>query len=79
MAELGRDGWELTGVREYGLHARRPRGSQPPRAWRYARRTGIRRGPLLTEMEAEGWTSCGRWLTFHYFKRPDADTPPSSS
>jgi len=30
LAELGRDGWELTGVRDFGLHARRPRGSQPP-------------------------------------------------
>lgn len=75
LAELGRDGWELTGVRDFGLHARRPRGSQPPEAWRYARRSGIRRGPLLAEMQAEGWTPCGRWLTFHYFKRPDADTP----
>lgn len=30
-----------------------------------------RRAPLVAEMEGDGWTPCGRWLTFHYFKRPE--------
>lgn len=70
LAELGRDGWELTGVRDFGLHARRPVDPGARTAWEHARRTGVRRGPVLTPLEAEGWTPCGRWLVFHYFKRP---------
>lgn len=73
LAELGRDGWELTGVRDFGLHARRPDATQSRRTWRYARRTAIRREPVLAQMQAQGWTACGRWLTFHYFKRTDTD------
>lgn len=76
LADLGLDGWELTGVRDFGLHARRPVEAEPWTAWRYERRTAIRRGPVLAAMEAEGWTPCGRWATFHYFKRPLADPAP---
>lgn len=72
LDQLGEDGWELTGVRDFGLHARRPEGPGARRIWRYERRTGIRRGPLLAAAQADGWTPCGRWLTFHYFKRADA-------
>ncbi len=34
---------------------------------RYETRTF--RATALDEMQREGWTPCGRWLTFHYFKR----------
>lgn len=70
LADLGADGWELTGVRDFGLHARRPLTTTSRSAWHYARRTAMRRRPVLAEMEADGWTPCGRWLTYHYFKRP---------
>ncbi len=70
LADLGRDAWELTGVRLVGLDARRPVKPQAQTTWEYARRTAVRRGPVLAGMEAEGWTPCGDWLTFHYFKRP---------
>ena len=69
LADLGGDGWELTGVRDFGLQARRPVADGRRREWEYARRTALRRGPVLAQMEAEAWTPCGRWLTFHYFKR----------
>lgn len=72
LADLGRDGWELTGVRDFGLHARRPVDVEARTTWQYERRTAVRRGPVLAEMEADGWAPCGRWLTFHYFKRPGA-------
>ncbi|MDQ3675989.1 MAG: hypothetical protein M3401_04160 [Actinomycetota bacterium] len=75
LADLGRDGWELTGVRDFGLRARRPLEPAKRTTWEYVRRTGVRRGPLVTHMQAEGWTPSGRWLTFHYFKRPRADAP----
>ena len=71
LTNLGRDGWELTGVRDFGLHARRPIESTTRTMWEYARRTAVRRGPVLDNMEAAGWKPCGRWLTFHYFKRPE--------
>ncbi len=71
LTTLGRDGWELTGVRDFGLHARRPADLEARKTWEYARRTGLRRGPVLVEMEAAGWTPCGRWLSLHYFKRPE--------
>jgi len=74
LTNLGRDGWELTGVRDFGLHARRPIEPTSRRMWEYARRTAVRRGPVLDDMEAAGWKPCGRWLTFHYFKRPE-DAP----
>ena len=70
LSELGAEGWELTGVRDFGLHARRPAEAAARTTWEYARRTGVRRGPLVAQMESEGWAPCGRWLTFHYFKRP---------
>jgi hypothetical protein len=60
----------LTGVRDFGLHARRPVAAAARPTWDYERRTGVRRGPVIAQMEAEGWAACGRWLTFHYFKRP---------
>lgn len=69
LADLGRDGWELTGVRDFGLHARRPEDPTARSEWDYERRQAIRRGPALEDMEAAGWTQCGRWVTFHYFKR----------
>lgn len=69
LADLGRDAWELTGVGLVGLHARRRMKPQTQTPWEYARRTAVRRGPVLSEMEAQGWTPCGHWLTFHYFKR----------
>lgn len=70
LADLGHDGWELTGVRDFGLHARRPIEPETRRGWEYARRTAMRQGPVLAEMRGEDWVPCGRWLTFHYFKRP---------
>lgn len=70
LADLGRDGWELTGVRDFGLHARRPVSDDERIAWEYARRSGVRREPLVHDMAADGWMPCGRWVTFHYFKRP---------
>ena len=76
LADLGLDGWELTGVRDFGLHARRPVEAESRTAWRYERRSAIRRGPVLAAMEAEGWTPCGRWATSHYFKRPLGDPVP---
>lgn len=77
LADLGSEGWELTGVRDFGLHARRPtRPAEPVSRWQYERRTGLRAGPVVAQMEAEGWASCGRWMTFHYFKRP-LDEPPT--
>lgn len=79
LADLGRDGWELTGVRDFGLHARRPVAPTVPRAWEYARQTGLRRGAVLAQMEAEGWVPCGRWLTFHYFKRAGADATAAAA
>ncbi len=72
LAALGADGWELTGVRDFGLHARRPRDDAARTTWEHARRSAVRRGPVLAEMQAAGWTPCGRWLTFHYFKRAAA-------
>lgn len=69
LADLGGDGWELTGVRDFGLHARRPVGPEGRTTWRYERRTAVRRASVVAQMEADGWTPCGRWLTFHYFKR----------
>ena len=75
LAELGRDGWELTGVRDFGLLARRPLTPEARRMWQYQRRSGVRRAPVVAAMEADGWTPCGRWLTFHYFKRPGAEAP----
>ncbi len=74
LASLGRDGWELTGVRDFGLHARRPVEPDARTTWEYVRRTALGRGQVLGEMEAEGWKPCGRWLSFHYFKRPE-DAP----
>jgi hypothetical protein len=71
LTNLGRDGWELTGVRDFGLHARRPVEPTTRTMWEYARRTAVRCGPVLDAMEAAGWKPCGRWLTFHYFKRPE--------
>ncbi|HEV7808898.1 MAG TPA: hypothetical protein VGO80_24050 [Solirubrobacteraceae bacterium] len=68
LADIGGDGWELTGVRDFGLHARRPREPEARRRWEYARLTGLRRGPVVAEM-TPAWIPCGRWLTFHYFKR----------
>lgn len=70
LADLGRDGWELTGVRDFGLHARRPEDPTARATWEYKRRQAVRRGPVLEEMEAAGWTQCGHWVTFRYFKRP---------
>lgn len=70
LADLGRDGWEVTGVRDFGLHARRPEEPPARTTWEYERRQAVRRGPVLNEMEAAGWRQCGNWLMFHYFKRP---------
>ena len=70
LARLGAEGWELTGVRDFGLHARRPLDVDARQVWRYERRTGVRRGPVVASMEASGWTPCGHWVTYHYFKRP---------
>lgn len=75
LADLGEDGWELTGVRDFGLHARRPVDPAARQSWQYSRRKAVRRGPVLVEMEADGWKPCGRWLTFHYFKRPAGQIP----
>lgn len=75
LADLGRDGWELTGVRDFGLHARRRVEPEARSTWAHARRTGVRRGPIVAQLEAEGWTPCGRWLTFHYFKRLSTAAP----
>ena len=72
LADLGRDGWELTGVRDFGLHARRPRSAEARRTWEYARRTGVRRSVVVDAMETDGWIPCGRWVTYHYFKRPSS-------
>ncbi len=69
LAELGRDGWALTGVRDLGLHARRPATLGRRTPWHYERRTEVRRQPVLEEMQAKGWAPCGSWLTFHYFNR----------
>ena len=54
LTNLGRDGWELTGVRDFGLHARRPVEPTTRTTWVYARRTAVRRGPVLDNMEAAG-------------------------
>lgn len=72
LSELGADGWELTGVRDFGLHARRAVPAGARATWDYARRTGVRRGPVVAQMESDGWAPCGRWLTYHYFKREAA-------
>lgn len=70
LAELGADGWELTGVRDFGLHARRPYEAAARRAWRYERRRTLRARATEQQMRAGGWEPCGRWLPFSYFKRP---------
>jgi len=72
LGDLGLEGWELTGVRDFGLHARRPESPEARRTWAYARRTGARSGSVLAEMEPQGWAPCGRWLLYHYFKRAAA-------
>jgi len=69
LDELGRDGWELTGVRDFGLHARRPVEPGRRTTWEHRRRSALRAGPLREQMAAEHFTPSGRWLTFHYFKR----------
>jgi hypothetical protein len=69
LTGLGADGWELVGVRDFGLHARRPRDADSAQRWDYRRRMGVRRGPILEEMRGEGWRPCGQWSWFHYFKR----------
>jgi hypothetical protein len=66
-------------VRDFGLHARRPVLAEERTTWEHARRTGVRRAPIVAEMQAGGWTPCGRWLTFHYFKRATAPSPAASS
>lgn len=70
LAELGRDGWELTGVRDFGLHASRPRDVAARRPWQYERRRTLRARALEQRMRADGWEPCGRWVPFSYFKRP---------
>lgn len=70
LESIGDDGWELTGVRDFGLHARRPRDPGARRRWEYQRRRAWRGGPLEEQMRAEGWEPCGRWRPFRYFKRP---------
>lgn len=69
LSGLGADGWELVGVRDFGLHARRLRDARSAQRWDYRRRMGVRRGPILEEMRGEGWSPCGQWSWFHYFKR----------
>lgn len=69
LSDLGSDGWELVGVRDFGLHARRPREAGSAQRWNYQRRMGVRRGPILEAMRGEGWSPCGQWSWFHYFKR----------
>jgi len=69
LSDLGADGWELVGVRDFGLHARRPRDAGSAQRWDYRRRVGVRRGPVLEQMRGAGWTPCGQWSWFHYFKR----------
>lgn len=69
LAELGRAGWELTGVREFGLIARRPTDPVALKTWEYERRNAVRHQPITREMSTAGWQPCGRWVTFHYFKR----------
>ena len=62
-------------MRDFGLHARRPLTTTSCVGWQYARRAGMRRRNVLVEMEADGWSPCGRWLTFHYVKRPIPKMP----
>ncbi|MDQ3305551.1 MAG: hypothetical protein M3535_06135 [Actinomycetota bacterium] len=40
LADLGRDGWELTGVRDFGLHARRLMEPEARPTWEHTRRSG---------------------------------------
>lgn len=70
LADLGADGWELTGVRDFGLHARRPVDTAERHRWVYDRRKTLRRDAVVREMAADGWQPCGRWVIFHYFKKP---------
>ncbi len=70
LSDLGQDGWEVTGVRDFGLNARRPEEPTARTNWEYERRQALRRGPVINEMETAGWRQCGHWLLFHYFKRP---------
>lgn len=69
LSDLGQDGWELIGVRDFGLHARRAENPSTRGIWEYERRQALRPGPISEDMEAAGWTPCGHWVIFHYFKR----------
>jgi hypothetical protein len=69
LSDLGAEGWELIGVRDFGLHARRPHDTGSAHRWDYRRRMSVRRGSILEEMRGEGWSPCGQWSWFHYFKR----------
>lgn len=79
LSDLGQQGWELTGVRDFGLHARRLDEPTARTQWEYERRQAVRRGPVLEEMETAGWTQCGRWVMFHYFKRQTHTLPTHDS
>jgi hypothetical protein len=73
LAAAGLVGWELMAVGLMSLHCRRRSRPEDRVIWTYRRRTGLARHHFLQEMIGEGWTQCGSWPPFSYFKRPESD------
>lgn len=69
LRDAGRQGWELVDVGFYALHCRRPRRIEDASQWEYSRRIGLDRRGVLETMSELGWTPCGTWTPWHYFKR----------
>ncbi|HLT18749.1 MAG TPA: hypothetical protein VKZ96_04750 [Thermomicrobiales bacterium] len=69
VRDAGRQGWELVDVGFYALHCRRPRKLEDATQWEYSRRISLDRAGVLETMTGLGWTACGVWFPWHYFKR----------
>lgn len=74
LDDIGRDGWELIGVQDEGVVARRPTNEIEQTAWEYRRSTSLQRRALAEQMLCDGWRPCGRRSTYRYFKRRRATT-----
>ena len=72
LDEMGRAGWEMTGFGPLVLHFRRPEDPGLRVPWAYERVTEFGTPRRRAQLEQEGWTYCGSWMsTYHYFKRAD--------
>lgn len=70
LAEMGQEGWEMTGFGPLVLHFRRPVDPGQRVEWAYQRVTEFGTPVRHLQLQQDGWTYCGNWMrTFHYYKR----------